>query len=394
MTGGLDVSEYQFLAFRAIDRPLTDRELVFAEKQSTRADISRWSFTNEYHFGDFRGDADGLLRHGYSAHLHYANFGVRKIALRLPAGLPFPKAVWSQFVGTTRLRWKKDSKGQGGILTVEPFHDAGEIEEIWSPEDYMEDVVEIRNRLVAGDLRALYLLWLCAALDDEFDPVDRTEPPVPGGLAEFKISGASLLEFFGVDPLIMIAASEGASPTPDVQSHEQQISGWTDRLSEGDSKRQLRRFLVEDAAAVKAELIATIRESKAPSDWPTVALGRSLQDLLDRTDALRAEYDAKESAKQAARAKREAANRQRERQERMKEMVKEPERWLREAERLVEARGTDNYEAAAEILTDLRGAVGSGKGDRITRKHAAHLVKKHPTLNRLKASLRKRSLLD
>ena len=58
------MSEYQFLAFRAVDRPLTARDLAFARKQSSRAEITRWGFENEYHFGDFHGDADGLLRHG------------------------------------------------------------------------------------------------------------------------------------------------------------------------------------------------------------------------------------------------------------------------------------------------------------------------------------------
>ena len=95
------MSEYQYVAFRAIDRPLNERELGFARKQSTRAEITRWSFTNEYHFGDFHGDTDGLLRRGYDVHLHYANFGVRRIALRLPAGLPFSKSLGTKYLGPT-----------------------------------------------------------------------------------------------------------------------------------------------------------------------------------------------------------------------------------------------------------------------------------------------------
>ncbi len=62
--------------------------------------------------------------------------------------------------------------------------------------------------------------------------------------------------------------------------------------------------------------------------------------------------------------------------------------------RAVDARGTANYKAAAEMLADLREAVGGDEGEKITRKHAAHLTKKHPTLNRLKSSLRKRRLLE
>ena len=74
-------------------------------------------------------------------------------------------------------------------------------------------------------------------------------------------------------------------------------------------------------------------------------------------------------------------------------MVKNPKKWLREAENLAEARGTDNYEAAADVLADLREALGHD-GEDITRNHAAHLVKRHPNLTRLKSSLRKRDLLD
>lgn len=76
----------------------------------------------------------------------------------------------------------------------------------------------------------------------------------------------------------------------------------------------------------------------------------------------------------------------------MKQMVTDPAKWLREAESLADARGTHNYRAAADILADLREAVGGDEGDKMTRKHAAHLAKKYPTLTHLKSSLRKRGL--
>ena len=78
----------------------------------------------------------------------------------------------------------------------------------------------------------------------------------------------------------------------------------------------------------------------------------------------------------------------------MKEMVASPAAWLTKAEKLADARGTDNYKAAADILADLREAIGGEEGDKIARRHAAHLAKKYPTLNQLKSSLRKRGLLE
>ena len=100
-----------------------------------------------------------------------------------------------------------------------------------------------------------------------------------------------------------------------------------------------------------------------------------------------------ESSAEAAE-RRKAVKQEKERQDRMKKMVKAPRKWLRDADKLVEARGTQNYKAAAEILADLREAIGGDKGAQLTREHAAHLAKKHPTLTHLKSSLRKRALLE
>ncbi len=62
------MSEHQFVHFLAIDRALNDEELDFMGQQSSRAEISRWEFTNEYHYGDFHGNAREMLRRGYDVH--------------------------------------------------------------------------------------------------------------------------------------------------------------------------------------------------------------------------------------------------------------------------------------------------------------------------------------
>jgi hypothetical protein len=81
------VSEYQYYEFLAIDRPLSERELEEVRALSTRADISPTSFANEYHWGDFRGDTTKLTEELYDAHLYFANWGSRRLLLRLPAAL-------------------------------------------------------------------------------------------------------------------------------------------------------------------------------------------------------------------------------------------------------------------------------------------------------------------
>jgi hypothetical protein len=109
------MSEYQYIAFRAIDAPVSEENLDYMQRQSTRADITAWSFGNEYHFGDFHGNAEEMLRRGYDFHLHFADFGIRRLMIRLPNGLPEVNAAKTYFEGNS-LRYLKDKEGAGGIL--------------------------------------------------------------------------------------------------------------------------------------------------------------------------------------------------------------------------------------------------------------------------------------
>lgn len=118
-------------------------------------------------------------------------------------------------------------------------------------------------------------------------------------------------------------------------------------------------------------------------------------DLLDTTENLRDEQIAISKKKAAAKAKRSATKARKLREQRMVEMVVNPQPWLETAEALIEKRGTQNYEQAAEILADVQQALLNSKGGKeLARKHAAHLVRKHPTLSRLKGALRKHGVLD
>src|SRR6266481_2088225 len=104
------MSEYQYIAFRAIDSPVSEKNLEYMRRQSTRAEITPWSFDNEYQYGDFRGDAVEMLRRGYDLHLHYANFGIRKLLIRLPHGPPGAHAI-KPYTARNLLQFLKDKQG-------------------------------------------------------------------------------------------------------------------------------------------------------------------------------------------------------------------------------------------------------------------------------------------
>src|SRR5438874_2404276 len=52
---------------------------------STRAAITPSSFTNEYHFGDFKGNPDAWMEKYFDGYLYLANWGTRELQLALPA---------------------------------------------------------------------------------------------------------------------------------------------------------------------------------------------------------------------------------------------------------------------------------------------------------------------
>src|SRR5580704_5856822 len=175
------MSEFQRIAFRAVDGPVSEENLEYIRQQSSRAEITAWSFDNEYHFGDFRGRAEEMLRRGYDLHLHYANFGIRKLLIRFPHGLPDVKAA-RPYLDKNSLEFLQDKQGPGGTLAIHPFHEPGDLEEIWEFDALLDRLVGLRAEILDGDLRPLYLAHLAVACDNNHDPDEQKDAPVPAGL--------------------------------------------------------------------------------------------------------------------------------------------------------------------------------------------------------------------
>jgi hypothetical protein len=62
------VSEYQYYDFRAIDRPLTKKEMAALRFISTRAAITTTSFTNHYEWRDLKANPSKLLELSLGQH--------------------------------------------------------------------------------------------------------------------------------------------------------------------------------------------------------------------------------------------------------------------------------------------------------------------------------------
>ncbi|HMQ63165.1 MAG TPA: hypothetical protein PKE06_20950 [Flavilitoribacter sp.] len=81
------MSEFQCYQFRSFDRPLTENERHEVSSWSSRAQVSSHSATFIYHYGDFRYSEEKAVEQYFDAMLYFANWGTRRLLLRLPADL-------------------------------------------------------------------------------------------------------------------------------------------------------------------------------------------------------------------------------------------------------------------------------------------------------------------
>lgn len=373
------MSEYQFVHFLAIDRPLDDEQLEFMRRQSSRAEITSWEFTNEYHYGDFHGNAEEMLRRGYDVHLHYANFGMRRLMIRLPAGLPCDHRTFKAFCPDYGMKWIADKKGKGGILELYPEADAGSFDQdVYDAAKLLPKIAPIRELLISGDLRPLYLAWLACADEDE-----AMEPPVPAGLGKLTAALEALAEFYEVHLDVIAAAAERSPPLPEASDADEILKRWIAKQSPEALRELVERLLGKEAVATRAETLARIRDEMDSPSWPLAEPTRTMAQLRELAGELgnkrlRKEQEANEAA----------------RRKRLKKILATSDEIIANVEKLAQGRSVKSYREAASELADLREALGPIAGPPRARAVAEKLRRQHPKLHRLLAELRKHDLLD
>lgn len=375
------MSEHQRVAFRAIDQPVSEKNLEFMERQSSRAEITPWSFDNEYHYGDFRGNAVEMMRRGYDLHLHYANFGIRKLMIRLPDGLPDSVAA-KPFVGKDSVQFEKDNSGPGGILSIEPFLEPDDLEEIWEFDELVERLVPLRAEILAGDLRPLYLAHLAMACDGEHDPEETKEAPLPAGMDKLSSAQQALAELYGLGDSLLAAVAQGSLALVGQADPKNQYATWIERQPAEAKDRWLAEWLADLHSTARREMLAEFRKSQPAPYWPTTRPERKIAQLLAAAEVIESE------AKQKA-----AANAARQRAKRLAEMAANPSKTLNETEELALQRSTTAYTQIAKLLAELREALADGKESGLAEQQAKKLKAKHPTYRLLVSELRREGFL-
>ncbi|MFF4779351.1 hypothetical protein ACFY05_41700 [Microtetraspora fusca] len=346
------MSEYQYYEFLTIDRPLTDRQQAEVRALSTRAHITATSFTNEYHWGNFRGDPHRMMERYYDAHLYLTNWGTHQVMLRLPRTVLDPALAERYCAGDQVSAW---TSGEHLILN---FTSEAE-EEYWEDgvERSLSAIVGVRAELAAGDLRPLYLAWLSAygtweRDEDAFDYAeeDEPEPPVPPGLGSLSAAQRALADFLRLDDDLLATAAEASPPAQAVQHDRAALAAWIGSLPAKRKTALLLRVAEDDATRVRWELLREFGGNTASQ----VEAGRTVAELLDAAGARRHAREQQETARRAEELARQEQERRQARELHLNRLAHDLEAAWARVEMFIDTKKPREYDQAVDLLRDLQ----------------------------------------
>jgi hypothetical protein len=339
------MSEYQYYEFQAIDRPLGDDALEALRALSSRAWITRTRFTNHYEWGDFKGDPAQLMRRWFDLHLYLANWGTRRLMMRLPARLLDPARL-EPFVA--EVDWVEiETSGEHVLLDFfeddEALYDAFDDGTGWLPA-----VAPLRSDLLSGDLRLFYLVWLSAVAEGLLP--DDTPEPLPG-IGPLTDALDSFAAFFAIDADLVDAAAErtAVDPLPTGEAARAKLAA----LPEAEKTDLLAR-LVEGDPHVAAMLRTRLRDDAAGAEAPRRTAGE-----LRRLAQARADERARQEAeRREAERRRQAEEAKRARRARLDALRRRGAQAWHDVEAEIERRNATGYDRAATLLADLKTLAG------------------------------------
>ncbi len=339
------MSEYQYYEFAAIDRPLTEKEIDELGKLSSRAEITPTSFTNVYHYGDFRGSPKKMMQKYFDFFIYLANWGSYHVMIRLPN--------WA----LNRRQLKPYVDGE-----VVSLHEAGDnlIVEFDANEDspgewmegegWLQALLPVRDALLAGDLRPFYLGWLRAAWQGAVED-DDAEPPVPPGLDKLNGPLKSFAEFLAIDIDLIAAAAQGnkKAEAPTGPTHDD-FAAWIANLDAARKDAWLVELMEGEGLKTRLAMLRAFQTEASKSATGVASCtnpGRTAAQLIAAAEPVREERLLRERRRKE-KATLEARNKH------LDELAgREAAAW-READALLATTAYKKHEAAIKLLTDLR----------------------------------------
>ena len=348
------MSEYQRYEFMTIDRPLTREQLDAVDALSSHIDASSTHALIEYHWGNFKHDPIDVLHKFFDAFLYWANWGAPELAFRFPRGI-LPADLLDgydldEFVTFTRY----------------PDYDILDIQfgEMEGPDEWIEyelgSLIAIRDELMEGDLRALYIAWLASQRmgggydeeeeyeeeeeDDEEDDEEISAPPVPAAFGTLTAAQEALAELLQVPQELLVAAARHSGPA--VSSTGIDVAEWVKSLPPDRQNDYLVR-LARNEPGLSRLLVKELRELSQDRTRAKPPTGEHVTyaTLLAESKGIRAQLEREQREQE------QAAH-----QRHLREIRDHQEDYWHQVD-MAAVRGTGTgYDEAVRLLTELREA--------------------------------------
>lgn len=341
------MSEFQYYEFKAIDRPLSRAERDEVSSWSSRTVASSTGAIFTYSYRDFPKDERTVVAQYFDAMFYTANWGSTRLIFKFPAGLVNIRALGQYSVEGLEVIKQPDTILVDISITNEHGYDRW-IEE----EGQLDSLIGLRNDIIAGDYRCLYLIWLKVSTEEamsEWGDVDpeSEEPPVPAGLQSLNEALDNFVDAFGIDPDTTAAAAAGSDPpSEDPTNYAAQIES----LSDNEKNDFLRRLLQnEPLLSVKLEqrLARTVDRASDRRYQKRRTVGE-LAESIAKVYQVREEKKKREQKK--------------ERLAKLKHLEEQESYLWKRVGTWISEKNTKSYDEAVRILQDLKGlAISKGQ---------------------------------
>lgn len=289
------MSEYQYYEFQTIDRPLTKAEQQAVSLLSSRVQLSSTKAIFTYSHGDFRGDPKDLLIQYFDAMFYMANWGTLQLMFRFPKGLidveRMQKYCIEDLIAVSEIN-------NFVILEISMEDDEGF--EWIEGEGNLSSLIGLRQEILQGDYRLLYLAWLKAISYLDIDELneEELEPPVPPGLGKLSSSLEAFIDAFELNEHLLKVATTASAAKPSIS--EKSLKAAITKLDRSESDTFLLR-LAKGEANLSFELRK--RLSQMMEVMQNVSIGeRTIRQLLESAEQEQKKSDRKkEQATEALR---------------------------------------------------------------------------------------------
>lgn len=367
------MSEYQYYEFRSIDRPLTAKEQEEIESWSSRTSPTVTGAIFIYNYGDFPKDKKRVVEQYFDALFYIANWGTKRLIFKFPKDLVDIEAI-KQYCTHEEI-----SMSESGNNLLVDFYFSDEEGYGWiNGEGWLTSLLDLRNNIMHGDYRSLYLAWLHAcSLHSEwedFDNDDEPEPPVPDHLDSLNGALKSLVEILEMNQDILAVAIKASRAKK--EQPEFDIKGLVQHLSDGEKIDFLVR-LAQGEPLLTTRLLKRLRElSTVPGQIPVNISGRTIGTILREAEQFRQ--------------KRKAVERKRKEALRLKQLAeleaKESELW-KEVNRNISEKKPKAYDTSIKILQDLHKLAKHKDKQMEYERNIQNILKKYSRLSSLKAKI-------